>query len=118
MTDFFKFIELLLPFVLHKKILHCDGSIVIFDGCWLKFLHKLARVLLSLISKNMALPLLIFNAEFVFGHCKEFTFVISQKICPLCYKYNSVNRHIYHVVNQRLMFIKLNIFSNFKFNLD
>ena len=44
------------------------------------FLHKLARVLLSLISKNMARPLFIFNVTFMFGYYKEFKFVLSQKI--------------------------------------
>ena len=44
--------EFLVLFVSHKKY-RCDGSIVIFDGCWLKlFSHKLARVLRSSIRKG------------------------------------------------------------------
>ena len=63
-----------------QKNPRCDGSVVIFDACWLNvFLQKLARVLLSLISKNMARPLLIFNVTFVSGYYKSFTSVQSKK---------------------------------------
>ena len=30
--------EFLVLFALHKKNSHCDGSIVIFDGCWIKLI--------------------------------------------------------------------------------
>ena len=50
--------ELLVPFVLQNIFPHCDGSIVIFDGCWLKniVLQKLARVLRSLILEEYGAP--------------------------------------------------------------
>ena len=63
------------------------------------FLQKLACILRSLISENMAHSLFIFNIMFVFGYYKEFTFVLSQNNCQLFYKYNSVNCCIYHTVN-------------------
>ena len=54
----------------------------------------------------------------MFGYYKEFTFVISQKYCPLFYKDHSANCCIYHTVNRRSILMTLNVFSNFEFNSD
>ena len=54
----------------------------------------------------------------VFGYYKEFIFVLCQKKCLLFYKDNSVNRYISHMVDQRCMLMKLDVFSNFKFNFN
>ena len=79
------------------------------------FLQKLACVLRSLTSKNIARPLLILNVMFVFGYYKVFTFALYQKNGQLFYKDNSVKRRIYRMVNQRLMLMTLDIFSNLQF---
>ena len=82
------------------------------------FLHKLARLSRSLISKkNLASPLLIFNVAFILGYYKEFTFVLIKN-CRFFNKDNSVNRRIYHTVNWCSMLTTLKAFSNFKFNFD
>ena len=111
--------ELLLLFASHKFF---PISTAPLSFLWLLvktyILHKLGRVLLSLILKNLARPLLIFNGTFVFGYYKEFTFVLSQNNCQLFYKDNSVNHRIYHTVDWRLVLMTLTIFSNFKFNFD
>ena len=73
--------ELLLLFVSHNKMPCCGDSNVIFKVSGSKrLLQKLAHVLLPLISKNLARPLLIFNATFVFEYYKEITFVIGKTI--------------------------------------
>ena len=75
---------LLLPFTSHKKNSHCDGSIVFFYGCWIKhFLQKLARVLWSLICKNMARPLFIFNVMFMVGYFNELTLSVKYNLNKL-----------------------------------
>ena len=66
----------------------------------------------------MACRLFIFNVILVFGYYEEFTFVLGKTICQLFYKEVSVNCHIYQTVNGRLMLMKLNVFSNLKFNFD
>ena len=48
---FFKFMELLIPFALHKSFSHCNRSIFIFDGCWLKLL----------LFRQISLCLIVFN---------------------------------------------------------
>ena len=96
---------------------HCDGSIVIFDGCWIKtVLYRLARVLQSWIWKDMACPLFILNGMFMFGYYNEFTFVRRQIPCQFVFDH-WVNHYIYHMINQRSMIMTLNIFSilDFKF---
>ena len=51
---FFKFMDLLDPFALHKNISHCDSYSVIFYGCRIKlFSHKLAHVSRSPIWENL-----------------------------------------------------------------
>ena len=40
---FFNLIELLVPFKSHKKVLHCDGSIVIFDCSGYNLIFTLIR---------------------------------------------------------------------------
>ena len=71
------------------------------------FLHKLARVLLSLLSKKSGAPIIIFNVTSMFGYYKQFKFVLNKKICQLYYKENPVNCRIYQTVNQLLMLMEL-----------
>ena len=71
-STFLKFDGVVGTFAFHKKS-HYDGSIVIFDGCWIFFKLKLALVLRPRILKNLACPLLISNVIFMFGYYNEFT---------------------------------------------
>ena len=55
---FFNLMKLLVPFASHKKLYHYDGSILIFDSCWVKiFLHKLAFVSRSSIWEKSGAPI-------------------------------------------------------------
>ena len=99
---------------------HCDGSIVIVDGWWIKMiLHKYARILWSWIwKKDLAHPLLISNVMSMFGYYDEFTLVQRQIRCQLFLKENWINYYKYHTMNQLLILMTLDVFSNIKSNLD
>ena len=65
---------LLIPLAKHKKS-HCDGSIVIFDGCWgEKNTNELVYYGLEF-GKNLARPIFIFGAMSLDGYYNEFIVV-------------------------------------------
>ena len=103
---------LLFPFAPHKKVCHCDGSIVIFNGFWIKIIiYKNYLVYYGLaFGKNLTRPLFISNFMFMFGYYNEFKFVQRQIIFKLFLKENWVNNYLYHTINQCSMLMTLDVF--------
>ena len=69
--------KLLVPFTSYKTIPHCDGSIAIFDGCWMKNIFKTNYLVYQGIQfrKNLACQYFIFKLMFVTGYNNQFTVV-------------------------------------------
>ena len=76
--------KLLVPFALHKNY-HCDGSIVIFDGFWMKTIFTQISSCITVLNlgKNMVSPTFISNVMLMFGYYDEFKFVQRQILCHL-----------------------------------
>ena len=55
------------------------------------FLLKLARVLRSLIFKNIGAPIIIFNFIFMVEYYNEYTVVQGKYFCQLCFKDEQAN---------------------------
>ena len=74
---FLKLMELLVPLVSHKYLSCCGGSIIIFDGCWLKiFFSQISLCIRVFNSKyNLARPFFIYKVMYVLGCYNELTVV-------------------------------------------
>ena len=87
---FFKLGELLLLFASHKQFTHCNGSIVIFDGCWIKIIFTIISSYIKDLNlgKIPARQYFIFKLMFVIGYNNQFKVVRRKLFCKLFVKDN------------------------------